>query len=397
MPDTTPGTFDPSALLPGAPDPWDESAMPPDRDGPPFVMTDMMAAEPALAERLLGRLAQPSSSAAVLAGRLREAASAGSPIRVVGCGTSEHGAMATALILEEALRRTGLPAQIDAVQAFEAALAPQGGGMIVGISHEGGTSATNAALLAARAAGALTALVTITDRSPGGSLADVVVATEEADRSWCHTVGYLSPILAALAVAGHLTGRHPDPGDVRAALAGGLDQAAAAEAIAARLGDATTILTVASGADRPAARELALKIEEATWLPTTMRDLETLLHGHLPATGPQTGLVLLLADADHLDERAARASGALAAADVLGVRTAAILTSDAASALGDAPISAGRLTAHRPDVAGPGAAIIATVTLLQLLTERLARSRGTNPDPIRRQDPRYLEASERHH
>ena len=154
---------------------------------------------------------------------------------------------------------------------------------------------------------------------------------------------------------------------------------------------------MASGADRPAARELALKIEEATWLPTTMRDLETLLHGHLPATGPQTGLVLLLADADHLDERADRASGALAAAEVLGLRTAAIVSGDAATALGAAPLSAGRLVAHRPDVAGPGAALIATATPLQLLTERLARSRGTNPDPIRRQDPRYLEASERHH
>lgn len=397
MPDANPAAFYPDAPLPGAPDPWDESSMPSNRDGPPFVMTDMMATEPALAERLLSRLAQPSSSAAVLAGRLREAASVRSPIRVVGCGTSEHGAMASALILEEALGRIGLPARVEAVQAFEAALAPQAGGVIVGISHEGGTQATNTALLAARDAGAVTALVTITDRSPGGGLAEVVVATDEADQSWCHTVGYVSPMLAALAVAGHLTGAHPDPRQARAALAAGLDQGGAAEAIAARLADATTILTVASGADRPAARELALKIEEATWLPTTMRDLETLLHGHLPATGPQTGLVLLLADADHLDERAHRASGALAAAGVLGLRTAAIVTSDAATALGAAPISAGRLLAVRPDIAGPGAALIATVTPLQLLTERLARSRGTNPDPIRRQDSRYLEASERHH
>ena len=79
-----------------------------------------------------------------------------------------------------------------------------------------------------------------------------------------------------------------------------------------------------------------------------MRDLETLLHGHLPATGPQTGLVLLLADADHLDERADRAADALAAAEVLGLRTAAILTSDAATALGAAPISAGRLSLIGP-------------------------------------------------
>ena len=396
MPDSTIAAFDPDAPLPGAPDPWDESPTPSKREGPPFVMTDMMAAEPALAERLLDRLAQPTSSAAALAGRLHEAASARSPIRVVGCGTSEHGAMATALILEDALWRSGLPARVESDQAFEAALAPQAGGLVIGISHEGGTRATNAALAAARDARAVTALVTITDRSPGGRLADVVVATDEADQSWCHTIGYVSPILAALAVAGHLTGRHPDPRAARAALAAGLDQAAAAEAIAAQLAEATTILTVASGADRPAARELALKIEEATWLPTTMRDLETLLHGHLPATGPATGLILVLADSDHLAERADRASGALAAAEVLGLRTAAILTSDAATALAAASFSVGPLVAHRPDIAGPGATLIATLTPLQLLTERLARSRGTNPDAIRRQDSRYLEASARH-
>jgi fructoselysine-6-P-deglycase FrlB-like protein len=360
-------------------------------------MTEMMAAEPALAVRLLTHLRSPSSPAAELAERLRRSADAGGTIRVVGCGTSEHGAMAAGLIFDDALTRIGVPARVEAVQAFEAALAPQDGGLLIGISHEGGTRATNAALEAARDAGATTAVVTVTARSPGARLADLVVSTEEADQSWCHTVGYLSPILAALAIAGHLTGEHPVPADVRAALALGLDQAAAAEGIAAQLADATTILTVASGADRPSGRELALKIEEATWLPTTMRDLETLLHGHLPATGSSTGMVLLLADDDRLDVRARRAADALAAAEVLGLRTAAILSAEAASSLGEAPISLGRMVAHRSSVSGPGGALLATSTPLQLLTERLARARGTDPDPIRRQDERYREASERHH
>jgi hypothetical protein len=41
----------------------------------------------------------------------------------------------------------------------------------------------------------------------------------------------------------------------------------------------------------------------------------------------------------------------------------------------------------------PVAALLGTATPLQLLTERIARARGTNPDPIRRDDPRYAEAS----
>jgi len=392
----TPSPFDPEAALPGAPDPWAESSMPPRRDGPPFVMTEMMAAEPALAERLLGRLADPASTASELADRIRRAADAGTPIRILGCGTSEHGAMAAALVLEDALTRIGLPWRVESVQAFESALAPQVGGLAIGVSHEGGTAATIAALESARGLGATTVLVTVSDRSPGARAADIVVATEEADQSWCHTVGYVSPILVALAVAGHLTGEHPDASAVRAALAAGLDQSPAAEAIAARLADATTILTVASGADRPAARELALKVEEATWLPTTMRDLETLLHGHLPASGPATGLVLILSDDDHLGQRARRAAQALASAEVLGLRTAAILSTQAVAALDSAPLALGHLVAHRPSVHGPGAALVATAEPLQLLTERLARVRGTNPDPIRRDDPRYLEASERH-
>ena len=283
-----------------------------------------------------------------------EAAAAGAPVRVVGCGTSEHGAQAMALILAAALAREGFEPRVEAAQAFEAALAPQHGGLVVGISHEGGTWATNRALEAARAAGSRTALVTVSDRSPGAALADLVVTTEEADQSWCHTIGYLSPVLAALAVAGHVTGKAPDAAAVRAALAAGAGGAEAAERVAARLADASHIVVIASGPDRPAARELALKIEEATWLPTTMRDLETFLHGHLPATDATTGLVLILADGDALDARADRAAEALAAAHAIGLRAAAILSDAAQAALLMAPTPVGRMRAALP-VAARGA------------------------------------------
>jgi hypothetical protein len=49
-----------------------------------------------------------------------------------------------------------------------------------------------------------------------------------------------------------------------------------------------------------------------------------------------------------------------------------------------------------PEAAGvPGTvgALLGTATPLQLLTERIARARGTNPDAIRRDDPRYREAA----
>src|SRR3954454_2234310 len=102
-------TFDPRAPLAAASDPWDELPTPSVRSGPPFHMTDMIAAEPFLAERLLARLDDPQGPAGRLAGSVGQAVSSGAPVIVTGCGTSEHAAMAVVEIIREALRSGGLP------------------------------------------------------------------------------------------------------------------------------------------------------------------------------------------------------------------------------------------------------------------------------------------------
>jgi hypothetical protein len=43
---TTDAGFDPNAPLPGPPDPWASTDTPVRRSGPPYHMTDMIAAEP---------------------------------------------------------------------------------------------------------------------------------------------------------------------------------------------------------------------------------------------------------------------------------------------------------------------------------------------------------------
>jgi fructoselysine-6-P-deglycase FrlB-like protein len=397
---------DPAAALPAAPDPWTGSSMPTRRDGPPFHMTEMIAAEPALAARILSRLADPGSGAARLAGAIRETAAAGRPVLLTGCGTSEHGAIAGAEILREAMRAAGLPATPGeagaplAVQAFEASLeATLGGrgGLVIGISHEGGTWATNRALERARESGSRAAIVTVSDRSPGAAVAEIVVATEEQDQSWCHTVGYLSPIAALAAVAGHLTGRGVAPDAAREQLAAGLAAPAvdAAERIAGRLAGVERLIVVGSGADRAAARELMLKVEEGAHLPAAMRDLETFLHGHLAGVDVGTGLVLVLADGTQAPERAARAAGLLVAAAEVGIAPAAIL-GDPYNRLVEGRLTpAGRIVAPpAPDLPPALAALLSTLVPLQLLTERLARARGVDPDPIRRDNPAYLRAAE---
>ena len=169
---TSESAFDPTAPLAGPPEPWASTSTPSTRLGPPYHMTDMIAAEPSLARRIVERLVPPDSSAASLAAEIRTTLDAGDPVILTGCGTSEHAALAAAEILGEAARSADLPnARVSSEQAFELSLAPPTRGLVIGISHEGGTTATNAALRAARDAGRSTAVITVSRRSPAGALA----------------------------------------------------------------------------------------------------------------------------------------------------------------------------------------------------------------------------------
>src|SRR4051794_28065723 len=194
--------FDPSAPLASAPDPWGSLPMPAMREGPPWAMAESIAAQPELAGRIVDRIIA-DGSAARLADALLDAARAAEPVVVTGCGTSEHAAIAIAEILRDAWREAGFrgPEPVGA-QAFELALDPTSGGLVIGISHEGGTTATIDALKAAHAGGARTAVITGSAGSPAGEAAEMVVATVELDRSWCHTIGYVAPIVVAAVVAG---------------------------------------------------------------------------------------------------------------------------------------------------------------------------------------------------
>ena len=397
--------FDPAAPLPDMPDPWVSTSQPSPRSGPPFHMTEMIEAEPGIAARIVERQSAVGSGAAELARVIRRTIRAGDRVVVTGCGTSEHAALGVADILRDAIRRAAVrpPGHATrhepvAAEAFELSLDPPSSGLVIGISHEGGTAATNAALEAAKAIGARTAVITCTRRSPGGGLADLVVETGELDQSWCHTVGYLSPLVAASAIGAHLTGADVDAAfqdAVRALVAAGVDRANVTEAVAGRLAERRSIVVIASGADRTAGRELTLKIEEGTWIPTSYRDLETFLHGHLAATDDTQGLVLVLADREARDARLQRAVGALRAARTVGMEAAAILTADAAVDLPTDLTPAGRIVIpEATSLPSPVAALLGTATPLQMLTERIARARSVNPDAIHRDVDRYREASE---
>jgi fructoselysine-6-P-deglycase FrlB-like protein len=281
------------------------------------------------------------------------------------------------------------------MQALEAARRPPPTGVVLAISHEGGTWATNEALKAARAAGSATALITVTDRSPGAALADMVLTTEEQDQSWCHTVGYLSPVIVAAALSGELSGQPLDHVAVRALLQAAEHEASAEDA-AAGLAGCSRLLIVGSGVDYPAARELALKIEEGARLPASAFHLETIRHGHLAAADERTGLVLLLSDGEGWGETVIERSRAvLRSAAELGMHAVALLAADLGDDVPGALTPAGRIGIP---LAGAlprqVSAALATAIPLQLLAERLARARGRNPDTIGRDDPRQAAAGD---
>ena len=263
-------------------------------DGPPWWMTEMIAAEPASRadpappRRPAPQLGAPACRPAAAGRDSRPAARAairprceqGEPVgrdrlrheraRGPGAGGDPRATRAA---------RAGLRGAAAAVaaQAFEASLAPAARRAVSSaISHEGGTGATIAALEAAargrRADGGRDG-----QRRARRSGASTIVARDRGDRPRAGATrsATSSPILAAVAVGAAADGRADGRRRrrlIRALLDAGLGAAtAAAEAIAGRAGRAARAdpghrLRAPIG---PAGRELALKVEEATWLPAT--------------------------------------------------------------------------------------------------------------------------------
>jgi fructoselysine-6-P-deglycase FrlB-like protein len=364
---------------------WHTDDHPELRAGPPWVMADMVALEPELAEQMLS---DPSPVAGAIAALAQAALAQDAPVTVTGCGTSEHAAHAVAALIADAVgaQRRGL---VRGRPAFSAA-GDQLGGLCLAVSHEGGTRATELACAAARQAGARTALIT---QQPAGRVAavcDEVLVTPRRDASWCHTVGYTSPILAGAAIAAALGGPVPPP----AAACDLLRETTQVEAgrAGARLADRRVVLCAGAGVDHLTARELALKLAEGARLPTVALELETVLHGQLAGHEPSDGLVLVAIDeagsAELVARRAAHVAGAAAA---IGMPVLGLLSRRFDAALAADLTPAGRLVVDAPG--DRPSALLAGAGLLQALTLAVVHARGTNPDLIRREVDAYRAAA----
>jgi fructoselysine-6-P-deglycase FrlB-like protein len=368
---------------------WLTDDFPELRDAPPWVMEEMIGAQPELAAPILGA-DRPEVT------RLRDAAlgaaSAGEPVVVIGCGTSEHAALIVAELLTDSFRREGLAtARAEPRQALDAALDPRAGGVCIAISHEGGTRATRLALEAARGNGARTGLITACADPSCASAADLVFVTPVHDDSWCHTLAYTSAILAGARISG-IAGREAT-GAAAGAIESTLARRGDLEAAAAHLGVSGRIVTAGLGTDQVNAGELALKIAEGARIPTTAYHLETLLHGYLAGCdAATTGLVLLALDPRPGAWRDRRLAQAATAARTIGIPTVALAPG---SLLATLPSDVHGVALEPLPTEPLLAALLQSAVALQLLTLGLVGLAGTNPDLIRREERAYREAARR--
>lgn len=354
-------------------------------------MEDMIAQEPGLA--VMAR--EPVADADALAVAIVDAARAGRSVVVVGSGTAEHAAFGVAEILDEALRGLGLPPGIVAArESFEASLEPRSGGVCIAVSHTSRSAKTVRALETARLNGARSAVITADPDAPAAAAADLVVKTPFVDRSFCHTIGYLSPLVAAGVVGASIQGEPLDGSRLARLLERAMAVGDQARAVGGRLHGVAAHLVAGSGADMHAARELALKIEEGVRVPAAMRGLETLMHGHLVAMDEQTSLIVLCTERRSRSLRAERALVALRAARRLGIRTAAIVTDDVADSFTPREASEG-IAVVADDARLPAAlsSLSISAAALQHLTVGLVHAAGINPDLIRREELPYREVS----
>jgi len=246
-----------------------------------------------------------------------------------GCGTSFHAA------------QTGGWAE----QALELVLRPREADVLVVVSHEGDTELS---LEAARAFDGSVWLITGKPESPLGELADeVVVATPEVEKSWCHTVSYTCAVAALAALHGEDIGGLPD------AVSAALEEREP-------VSDHERWVVAGAGRDWPTAQEAVLKLREGTHVAAEAHHTEQLLHGHLAAIDETVRAFVLEGEG----RAAERAQGAVAAMQELGCEVTLV----------------------------PTVHPVVDIVRFQLLTLDLAEARGIDPDPIRTDDERWKAA-----
>ena len=316
-------------------------------------------------------------------------------VYLVGCGTAHHAALTGAEWFRQLCQGV---LSVKAAQAFEFTHYGRGGprthDAFLALSHSGTASATVAAAAQAKNEGMYTVAISGTAQSPLVDICDELAQTMTTPTvAATYTISHLTMLtmLADLAQrsAEQLRETRSVAAEVSAVIASFPDLAAAAlaqeDAIKTIVDSLTTINQVifaGGGLNWYTAIEGALKVREASYLPAMGFEMEEMLHGPFSSFDENTAAVLIAPQGPARD----RACDVLRALQQIGVITIAF------GSAGDEEMAA--LATHfvalpaSPEIFSP---IPATV-YVQELAYWLAMQRGSNPDRIRRNDPRWAAA-----
>ena len=357
--------------------------MPEMRKAHPYYVYEAVHAQPELIERVLAQRAEIDRAADAVAQKER--------ITFVGIGTSLHAAR----IAESWMREfSGGRFWAHYEQSFELVHLPIAFGAndaVIVITHTGTSTASIEALRMARAAGALTVVITGLMSGDGVRGADFEIQTCEQELAFAYTKSYTTTLAALGLLIARVVERKkllvgPSPLAALERVPNLLRQALQLEAAvrewAKRVAPLQRIEIFGSGAAWATASEAALKIKEASYIAAEGFETEEILHGPFSETDARGSLVGLFTGGA-TDERGRQI---LRAAGELKIPRAAITVPSA-----NHELSAEQIL-QVPEAPEWLAAFVHLIPL-QLLTYFLALERGVSPDSGRMEQPAHAAAS----
>ena len=335
-------------------------------------MQSFIAEQPDAMRRFLG--------SAFDAAPLRSAFAARSirKVWILGSGTSLFAAMIAAGYWERVL---GVDAEAISSLEFHGVPDERLGAetVVVGVSQSGASFILVEGMRRARQTGSLTIGVTAEPGALLGSAAEFILPTLTGpEDAMGKTKGFTTTALATCWLARELAPARatlPTFDDMPDAVMRTIDDVEArVDRWVTRLGDTQSLFVVGSGDLLPAAWEGGLKVLEVAKQVVVTKELEEMLHGPFNAVGPTSSFILLAGSIERGDRLDAFRK-AVAALDLPLVTIA-----DARTGLGNDP---DRTAYSLPMLGEPALEAILAVVPLQILADRLATSRGLDPDTSR--------------
>lgn len=355
-------------------------------------MASLSTPRSALYQTILG---QPGVAREALAGLSERARQAAETLRnaervwLAGTGTSSHAAV----VGEHLLRSAGADAYATTLFDFVTYPRPlRAGDALIIISHRGTKRFGQLAI--ARALEAGIPVIGLTGRDSPMEGPGLVLQTAPQEQSSTHTASYLGTLTALAMIAAELGERTgANVTDLRGALPRlpELIEALLAREddvrpVASRLAERGRMTLIGAGPNAVTAREGALKVKESSYLSAEGFELETALHGALPAVLSGDVAVVIAAHGPAL----ARTADAVRALGLIGAHVFVVADERALPTL---PLPDGAATVTFGAVPEPLSPLLATVPL-QLLAAFTAELRGTDADSFRADDPTYKRAND---